>query len=457
MRLHKTLILKIAEPNEGKKQKLENIIDLYAGVLRFYLEVILRLGMYRIASLDQKSALTLLEFYTVPTKAHPDPAYPIFPGVQTGIRRSAINKAVGMVKSYLSNLLRWHREGKKLEHLKPSYPNPKSFSLTYYSTDVAFEDVLKSKEYAFVRLKVLDEKGNYEFVNYPVKPYGRFYEKLEELKRDGWKIKKTATLIAKGKDFYIALTLEKKIKKKKLAKPKYILNVDLNVQRNLACIGIFKVDWEKKESKLYGMRFINGELTRLVYKRDYLLEEIRKKQILTGRRPEKGDNRKLWAKVYNLNKDIALKVAKEINDLALDFMGEGEVTVVFEKLKGLKGRKGKGKSLNRKLSHWMRGSIQERMEYLSLENGYGMDFVCPRYTSKRCSVCGSEGERFSPNGSKALFRCSVCGYTVNADVNAVFNHHFLYLSHLLYGGGETRPVVRAGISLKGPSTEGEVI
>ena len=46
---------------------------------------------------------------------------------------------------------------------------------------------------------------------------------------------------------------------------------------------------------------------------------------------------------------------------------------------------------------------------------------------------------------------SVCGYTVNADVNAVFNQHFLYLSHLLYGGGKTRSVVRAGISLKGPA------
>ena len=300
-----------------------------------------------------------------------------------------------------------------------------------------------------MRLKVLDERGNYEFVNYPVKPYRRFYEKLRELELDGWKLKKTATLIKRGEDFYVALTLEKTVKRKKPKRPKYIINVDLNVQRNLACIGIFEVDWKRKESRLYGIKFINGELLRLVYKRDHLLEEIRKKQSLTGRKPRKGDNRKLWKKVNNLNRDIALKVAKEINEVALDFKGKGEVVVVFEKLKGLRGKKGRGKKLNRKLNYWMRRSIHERVEYLSLENGYAIDFVYPHYTSKRCSVCGSRGERFSPKGSKALFGCSRCGYTVNADVNAVFNQHFLYLSHLLHGGGEARSVVRVGISLKG--------
>ncbi len=98
-KIHKTLLLKITEANEGKKRKLENTINLYAEVLKFYLEVIPKLGMYRIASMTNKEALTFVEFHTVLTKAHPDPPYPIFSGVQTNIRRSAINKAVGMVKS----------------------------------------------------------------------------------------------------------------------------------------------------------------------------------------------------------------------------------------------------------------------------------------------------------------------------------------------------------------------
>jgi len=77
-------------------------------------------------------------------------------------------------------------------------------------------------------------------------------------------------------------------------------------------------------------------------------------------------------------------------------------------------------------------------------------FVYPRWTSKRCSLCGAKGERFSPSGSTALFRCPSCGYTVNADVNAVFNQHFLYLSHLLNGVGKRDSVVSPEISLKSP-------
>ena len=144
MKLHRTVLLKISEPNKGKLRKLKLTIELYHKVLLFYLDVIPRLGMYRMASMSNKEALSFLERHTVSTKAHPVPKFPIFSGVQANIRRSAINKAVGMVKSYLSNLYRWHKEGKELGHKKPSYPNPKRSSLTYYATDVQFKDVLKS-------------------------------------------------------------------------------------------------------------------------------------------------------------------------------------------------------------------------------------------------------------------------------------------------------------------------
>ena len=109
MKIHKTLLLKIHEPNKAKKEYLQNTIDLYARVLNFYLSVIDKIGKYHIASLDNKQALTYLEEQTVSTKKHPNPMYPIFEGVQTNIRRSAINKAVGMIKSYLSNLHNWHK------------------------------------------------------------------------------------------------------------------------------------------------------------------------------------------------------------------------------------------------------------------------------------------------------------------------------------------------------------
>ena len=459
----KTVLLKVYEPNEGKKKCLDRVIELYANTLDFYLDVIKKAGIYRIVSLARKKkegksgkksnwALNLLEELTISTPAHPNPPYPIPFSVRVDIRRSAINQAIGMVSSYVSNLKNWYEEGKELGHSKPSYPNPKSYSPQLYSTLVELKDlwIREKKEFHFVRIKVLNEGGKWEWKNYPVKVYKRLYEFLEK----GYKPLKSARLIKRGKDYYIAITLQKAVKEKKIKKPRYVINVDLNIQRNLACIGIFEIDWKRRESRLYGIKFINGELLRLVYKRDYLIEEIRRRQKQTGRSPRKGDNKKLWEKVNNINKDIALKVARKISNIAKEFSERGETVVVFEKLKGLRGDKRRSKRLNRKINFWMRRKIQERVKEISVEEGFGVEFVYPSYTSKRCSRCGSEGERFSPSGSKALFYCKKCGYIVNGDVNAVFNQHFLYLSHLLNGGGEARSVVRVGTSLKSPSSGG---
>ena len=148
----------------------------------------------------------------------------------------------------------------------------------------------------------ISEKGSYTFVNYPVKPYKWFYERIDYLEKAGFKLKNTATLIEKDGDFYIALLFEKKVSKPKIKKPEYLLSVDLNIQRNLACIGVYHLNWKTKKAELLKIRFLNGELTRLCYKRDYLLHELRLKQILTGRKPASGDNKHLWAKIRHLNK-----------------------------------------------------------------------------------------------------------------------------------------------------------
>ncbi|GAB6072163.1 hypothetical protein JCM14244_05400 [Venenivibrio stagnispumantis] len=60
MKIHKTLLLKIYEPNKAKREYLDNIISIYAKTLNFYLDAIKNLGMFYIASLDNKQALTYL-------------------------------------------------------------------------------------------------------------------------------------------------------------------------------------------------------------------------------------------------------------------------------------------------------------------------------------------------------------------------------------------------------------
>src|SRR5580692_77635 len=70
--------------------------------------------------------------------------------------------------------------------------------------------------------------------------------------------------------------------------------------------------------------------------------------------------------------------------------------------------------------------------------------INPAFTSQRCSACGrvDRGSR----ESQAVFRCTACGFAVNADVNAAINiaaghpTHLPIPLHARGGDGVTRPV-----------------
>jgi putative transposase len=66
--------------------------------------------------------------------------------------------------------------------------------------------------------------------------------------------------------------------------------------------------------------------------------------------------------------------------------------------------------------------------------------VSPAFTSQRCSACGrvDRGSR----ESQAVFRCTACGFTANADVNAAINIAAGHAVTARGGDGVTRPVNR---------------
>ena len=45
--------------------------------------------------------------------------------------------------------------------------------------------------------------------------------------------------------------------------------------------------------------------------------------------------------------------------------------------------------------------------------------ISPAFTSQRCSACGLVDRK--SRESQAVFRCTACGYALNADVNAAKN------------------------------------
>jgi transposase len=66
--------------------------------------------------------------------------------------------------------------------------------------------------------------------------------------------------------------------------------------------------------------------------------------------------------------------------------------------------------------------------------------IIPAYTSQKCSACGQVDRK--SRESQAVFQCTVCGYSCNADVNAARNIAAGHAVTARGGDGVTRPVNR---------------
>ena len=123
------------------------------------------------------------------------------------------------------------------------------------------------------------------------------------------------------------------------------------------------------------------------------------------------DIRKDWAE--KLSTDLARRFdVIRVEDLRITAMtrsGRGSVETPGHKVRAKAG-------LNREIlaSGW--GILVRRLEQKALGR---IEKINPAYTSQRCSACGhvaSESRK-----SQAVFTCTACRYTRNADVNAARN------------------------------------
>jgi IS605 OrfB family transposase len=431
MKVNKTILLKISEPNKEKLNSLIRIINIYKELICFYLLVIYNYQKFKIYSLSKKSALSYLEKITISTKAHPNPLFPLInqSKYQTNIRRSAINKAVGMLKSYVSNLLNYYKEKQEYRGKKVGYPEPKNFSLTYYATDISLKDIKDG----FVSLKVINEKGDYEFKNYPVCVYKRF---TDYYSKSDWQMKKTGTLIKRGEDFYIAIVFEKEVKKPDMKEIKTIIGIDLNIKRN-----VFSASAIDRESfQIKKVYFGNGVFNHLINKRNYYRDLIHFKIKQTGgssRNRGKNFCKVLWEKVREINNEISHLASRRIIEFSKEF--ESPV-IVFEKIKYFNADKTKySKKHNERLNYWLKNSIVNFTEYKSNYEGIRKRSVYPKDTSRVClnKYCRSlNTERFSEGDVKrtTLLRCLDCGYVANADFVGSVNVGLKFIVDIFYNG-----------------------
>ncbi|MBI5755617.1 MAG: transposase [Nitrospirae bacterium] len=83
----------------------------------------------------------------------------------------------------------------------------------------------------------------------------------------------------------------------------------------------------------------------------------------------------------------------------------------------------KPKNINRKLSAWTKGIIQDRAEFKALEGCSLHKQVNPAYGSQTCPLCGFVWNK-SRNGD--VFKCAFCGHGAGADRVAAINYLHRY-------------------------------
>ena len=96
--------------------------------------------------------------------------------------------------------------------------------------------------------------------------------------------------------------------------------------------------------------------------------------------------------------------------------GEG---IALEDLTAIRTRTRFRKPQRAKMTGWAFAQLRFFVEYKAQLAGVPVVLVDPRHTSQECSTCGHIAK--ANRQSQAVFSCTRCSYTTNADYNAALN------------------------------------
>ena len=136
-----------------------------------------------------------------------------------------------------------------------------------------------------------------------------------------------------------------------------------------------------------------------------------------SRRPKSIRRRlqKLAGKEARFRKDVNHCISKQIVQIALDT----NRSIAVEDLTGIRSRIRFAKDQRARMSGWSFAQLLLFLAYKARKAGVFLETVYAAYTSQTCSRCGHCAKKNRP--SQAVFRCTACGYSVHADINAAQN------------------------------------
>lgn len=210
-------------------------------------------------------------------------------------------------------------------------------------------------------------------------------------------------LVMRNGWFYFVVTVKKEVE---LNRSENVVGVDVGL-RYQAVLVVMLEDGTITDVEFVKYRELLDKIRHYWKKIDSL-----KSMLPEGQKTSKQIKR-FWGKIRRINDWIAHNVSKRIVEKAKEY----NAMIAIEDLSNFRPKKGeKSRKLNRQLSNWIHGRINEYVLYKAHWEGIYVKVVPPNKTSRKCHVCGAEGFRRG-----ATFKCSAHPYTINADFNAACN------------------------------------
>ena len=342
----------------------------------------------------KREGINLMESLIHKTKYNPFPKYDFdsrFYKLPSEYRRDAIAKAIGLVESYQSNLLKWDGKGKAPKKPKAGYVCPTMYKGLPKSYERTGDHTAKIK----VRIR-----NTWDWIDITLRKTDVDYIQKHCMNRR----EKSPQLQMKGKRWELAFPFEETVYIIDVPiEEQVILSVDLGI--NSACVCSVMTS----EGTILGREFLS--LPKEEDSLKHVLNRIKKAQHNGARSPKT-----LWAVAEGINKDMSVKTARFIDEVSAKYRCD---TVVFEHLEP--GGKKKG-SKKQRMHLWKARYVQKMA--LIRAHRRGMKYTTVNaWNTSRLAYDGTgrvQRGKEAGLGSYSLCRFS-SGKIYNCDLNASYN------------------------------------
>jgi len=229
------------------------------------------------------------------------------------------------------------------------------------------------------------------------------YDYAKQYFKEPWKFAASKVVKHDNGDYYFHLTVSQEIEEPAIKEASTFMGVDVGI--NYLAVA----STTDKKCKF----FAGGEIKN---KRN-IYSKMRARLQSKGTLPAKRVLKHLAGKEQRFMKDVNHCISKAIVKFAVQ---ENVSVIGLEDLTEIRDRtNGKLHKKQRYLHNsWAFRQLQSFIEYKAKQVGILVEYVNPEYTSQTCNRCN----HISKNNRKGLrFHCEVCGFEMNADLNASRN------------------------------------